>query len=352
MDCYGNIKIEKPLNGASLPFITKKELLSKVSEYQIYAYYIGDDFTLGKPMSSPLRTDNNPSFSVFQTNSGLRYKDHSTAETGDVFHFVGDMFNLSFSDVILKISNDFGIIKVNSLKSIPRTRGFVSTITPRVQYSKEISIKRRYWNSVDKEYWSKYGITSKLLNKYKVFPVERAYIGLIMYYSYNKNNPCYAYMEKKDDKYTFKLYQPYASKNKKWRSNVDSSVLQGWSQLPDEGENLVITKSLKDVMVFNTIGYPSVAMQSEVSSIKESVMIELYNRFENIYLLQDYDKAGIVGTYSLTREYPFLKWFFIQNKKTCNNGLKDISDFRASSTIENTKRLIDFNLNQWKIKMK
>jgi hypothetical protein len=45
------------------PSLTKETVLNKVSEYQIFSYYLGGDFKSGAVMNSPLRQDDKPSFS-------------------------------------------------------------------------------------------------------------------------------------------------------------------------------------------------------------------------------------------------------------------------------------------------
>jgi 5S rRNA maturation endonuclease (ribonuclease M5) len=98
-------------------------------------------------------------------------------------------------------------------------------------------------------------------------------------------------------------------------------------------------------MVLSSLGYPSLAMQNEVSSIKNTVVEELYNRFDNIFILQDFDYAGVSGSNRLKKAFGF-KPFFIQRFSTRSNGLKDISDFREVNDYDSTKRLIDSYINE------
>ena len=65
---------------------------------------------------------------------------------------------------------------------------------------------------------------------------------------------------------------------------------QGWKQLPEKGDELIITKSLKDVMSIDSIlGIPAVSLQSEGTKPKPHIIQELKNRFKTIYLLYDND---------------------------------------------------------------
>ena len=69
--------------------ITLDWILSKVSEYDIYAHYIGQ-FKVGMIYNSPFRKDKNPSFGVYYSKrtKQLLFKDHGTGECGNVIKFV------------------------------------------------------------------------------------------------------------------------------------------------------------------------------------------------------------------------------------------------------------------------
>ena len=45
----------------------------------------------------------------------------------------------------------------------------------------------------------------------------------------------------------FKIYRPLNSKYTKWRTNLEITDIQGYAQLPDTNDLLIITKSLKDI---------------------------------------------------------------------------------------------------------
>ena len=94
------------------------------------------------------------------------------------------------------------------------------------------------------------------------------------------------------DDYICKIYQPF-SENYKWINNHNNSIWQGWTQLPESGDNLIITKSLKDVMaLYEVAKLPAIAMQSENMLPKRHVFEQLNTRFKAIELLydNDYDK--------------------------------------------------------------
>ena len=51
--------------------LTIKEILKRISEYDIFKYYVGKDFKMGS-ISSPLRKDRNPSFDIYPSRGTVR----------------------------------------------------------------------------------------------------------------------------------------------------------------------------------------------------------------------------------------------------------------------------------------
>lgn len=310
--------------------VSLEAIYEKVDDYKLFAYYVGHDFKLRESFNSPIREDKNPSWSVFKARNGhLMYKDFATGDSGDIVKLVSKLHSCSFKEALHIIDRDFEL-KLGPGSHLPKMNGYVSNIdsstVEELPRNSNIGIKIQRFRDQDVTFWKQFGINIETLKKYNVFSVSILFMNGFNVSSYSKNNPIYAYVFQKDNKITYKIYKPFDPKYK-WSSNVDKSVLQGWDQLPPKGEELIITKSLKDVMVLDTMGYASVAMQSEMSTIKPSVMEELNRRFKKIYLLQDFDYAGVSGANRLRKEYPFIMPFFIQSFKTRSNGLKDISDY-------------------------
>tara|TARA_R110002020_G_scaffold208452_6_gene414200 strand:- start:11355 stop:12431 length:1077 start_codon:yes stop_codon:yes gene_type:complete len=329
--------------------LTKEKITDELSDYEIFAFYLGFDFRIGKAMSSPFRKDDVPSWSVYKSKSGkLRYTDFATGEGGQCFDFVKKMFGLSFYETLIKINNDFNLgfdyntNKYNGSNISVKTEGFkTNTKYIALPEKKDLGIKAQPFTIADKTYWESYGITVEMLKYYNIFSCNKVFLGDRVIYRYDRNNPAYAYLFFKDGRYTYKIYRPLEpTKCFKWMSNTNKTILQGWDQLPKKGNTLIITKALKDVIVLRTLGYYSLALQSEVSSIKNTVVDELYSRFDKIYILQDFDLAGVSGTNRLRKKYGF-HYIFLQNFKTRNNQMKDISDYRQRNSIEDTKEIVN-----------
>lgn len=75
--------------------ISLDNILNRLTEYDIYAYYLGANFKVGTRFNSPWRRDDNPSFGIFRSDNGsLLYKDLGTGDAGNCVSFVQKMLDL------------------------------------------------------------------------------------------------------------------------------------------------------------------------------------------------------------------------------------------------------------------
>ena len=325
------------------PSLTKDSVLKKISEYQIFSYYLGCDFKSGVVMNSPLRQDDKPSFSIFTDRKGtLRFKDFGTGDTGDCFTFIQRLFGNDFYSSLVRINEDFKLdLMYNKRNEVHKPfDGFITAIKELAfDAKKSINVKTQSFTFVDKHYWRQYGITEAMLEYYNIFSCKCVFIGDNVVGYYKNNDPIYGYLFFKDNSYTWKIYRPLSLSGYKWMSNTNRTIFQGWDQLPERGELIIITKSLKDVMVLRTLGFISAALQNEITNIKDTVARELYERFNIVYILNDFDYTGVKGANNLKKKYGFTP-IFLQDFRTRHNGFKDISDFRLDHSVQESKNKI------------
>lgn len=119
-------------------------------------------------------------------------------------------------------------------------------------------------------------------------------------------------------------------------SNWKQIMLQGAHMLPKNGNYLVITKSLKDVMVLYNFGIPAIAPISENCFVSEAVYKKLVSRFKRIFLLYDNDRPGLQASIRIRNTFPTVTPIFIPKYMS-----KDISDFYAKYGHDKTQQLID-----------
>lgn len=333
-----------------LPLPTAEYILSNISDYQIFKFYF-PDYDFKGNTSSPLRKDDVPSFSIFYSEkyNKLLFYDHATKDKGDCFVFVSQLYRINYFEALCKICIDFGLADVslptefkgNTIKKkVPRKDIDYSTINKKIF----IRVKTKEYNKEEILWWSNQGISLETLKKYNVFSVKRIFINSWVI------NPSFSfgYLEAKDYIYTWKIYSPLDKENK-WINNADKSVIQGFSQLPKTGETLIISKSLKDSMsIIENNNIYSCSIQSESGDIKPTVMQELKQRFNTIYLLMDNDKAGLKYGHELSQKHNIIPIFIPNSKwKDYTDMYKAIGKYYSIKVLNKIIKNAKSNINDY-----
>ena len=310
-----------------------KDLLDKLDDYDIYSYYVGQ-FKIGKLFNSPLRSDDkNPSFAIFKgVNGKLFFKDHGSGEGGNAIKFVKLYKGIQTRDELerelLRI-----VRKMN-----PNSGNAIRTYSYSVDSGPtDIGIVRQPFTDVDKQYWKQFHISLDTLKKFQVFSIKYFLCNRVVRGTYKENSPMYAY--KVDDK--FKIYRPLASKYTKWRTNLTNWNVQGLSEIPKEGGNLlIITKSLKDVMCLYEMGFNAIAASSETTFIPDDILQSLRSKWKHIVILYDRDKTGMLESRKYSRQYK-LDAIFVHKKFKA----KDVSDAVKNNSFADVKKWLTKTLS-------
>jgi hypothetical protein len=296
-------------------------------------------------MKSPLREkDDNPSFGYFPgENNEIYFKDFVLGG-GDFIKFVEIKFGIPYYDAMSRIIIDFSLgdhfffNPQPAMKSVsidnPQKKEDVIRSTAPIKLTK----RARKWAAHDYAYWNQFGVTKNILNEYKVEPIDYIFINT---FPIKVDKYAYCFIEHKDGKETYKIYQPF-NLEYKWRNNHDYSTWQGWNQLPRSCEFLIITKSLKDVMsIVSTTKYPAVSLQAESVIPKDHIINELKSRFNEIYVLydNDYDKdlnwgqkyaTNLVHKFNLTNIVINAEW----KSKDYSDAVKNHGSKKAKKILE------------------
>ena len=312
-----------------------KDLLDKLTDYDIYSYYVGQ-FKIGKLFNSPLRSDDkNPSFAIFKgMNGGLFFKDHGSGEGGNAIKFVKLYKNINTKDELerelLRI-----VRKMN-----PNSGTAIRTYSYSVDSGPtDIGIVRQPFTDVDKRYWKQFHISIDTLRKFQVFSIKYFLCNRVVRGTYKETSPMYAY--KVDDK--FKIYRPLASKYTKWRTNLTNRNVQGLSELPVEGGNLlIITKSLKDVMCLYEMGFNAIAASSETTFIPDDILNSLRHKWKHVIMLYDRDKTGMLESRKYSRQYKLDAVFVHKRFKA-----KDVSDAVKDNSYNDVKQWLTQTLMKY-----
>lgn len=317
--------------------LTKENILSKITSYDIFKFYCEGFSKLDVMFKSELRKDNNPSCCISQIRGDLLYSDFGDGSYRAI-DYVMAKYSLNYSEALNKVNIDFNL-GLGSILAINLSKGKSTPVRhSKVLFDEKkptiIKIRQRRWNRFDKEFWlDRYGIDSKTLELFGVVPISHFWINEESItaedcaYSYN------FYWSASKDIFYRKIYQPY-SKTLKWVSN-GGKVCQGEGVLPQSGDLLIITKSLKDVMVLYKLGFIAISPVSETTFLPSSYFQKQGKRFERIELFFDSDTTG------LKKAEEFSKKFEIDYKYIpLEYNIKDISDFIEKKGIEESKLLL------------
>ena len=318
--------------------ITREDILKHVTQEDIYSFYLGEDIRNLGVFHSPLREDNIPSFALYfhkVDRNILMFYDFATRDCGDVVVLVMKMYNLNYPEALRKITFDLGLSKFN-VDAVKQTVTYTRIVEKdRIQ----LGIKSRPWEIRDKNFWSSFGIKKATLEKFNVHAISHIFYNDT---AVKAHEYAYAYVEEKDNRVSYKIYQPYEVKVKKWINNADYSVHQGYRQLDKTGDLLIITKSLKDVMsIHDCLGISAVGLQSESVMMKDSVMDEYKTRFKKVICLFDNDAAGKKLSDSFTAKFN-IPHFFVPEFK----GVTDFSDLVKHSGKEEAVKVLTIKINQ------
>lgn len=324
---YDKRRVKKPTECITLDYI-----LSKVTEYDIYAHYLGQ-FKVGAIYNSPFRKDKNPSFGVYYSKrtKQLLFKDHGTGECGNVIKFVSLFTGITnYNDILKDIIKQLHITPDTTLDNSKQYTPSTDTV---------IGVVRQDFTSTDINYWQQFNISKETLKKFNVNSIKYYLCNGIVKGIYKPENPMYAYKVYNN----FKIYRPLADKYTKWRNNLTDYDIQGYEQLPQKGDILFITKSMKDVMCLHEMGIPAVSPSSESTFLPKDVLEQLKTRFKRIIILFDRDVAGVKRSRKLSRETG-LEAMFINKKFKA----KDVSDAVKANSFEEIKNWLNETIKNYR----
>lgn len=272
--------------------ITKEDILSKVSSYDLYHFYC-PRFKLGIAISSPLRVDRKPSFVIKQSKeTGVTYH-QDLARVGDPNHngnalqFVGALFGINYDQALNKIATDFGIKGgerdfrqiISKYKQPEIVKGY-----------KRLDIFTKPFTKEDLEYWSRFHITIEELKKFNIYSIDHFFSNGEKQYN-PQNSPFFGYYYPQTD--NWKLYAPIAEKIYKWKTNVPLTQIEGLETLRKD-KICIGTKSRKDRICISKFISECFCTQNEsIGSITSEDIQYIKDNSLKCYLFWDNDEVGV-----------------------------------------------------------
>lgn len=298
-----------------------------ISQEEIYfrclGFYPNEKDFFKSPFAAVDRT---PSLR-FKQDQNLFFKCFSTGKSGDAIAFVAELHSLTYKQAILYIFNNFPLQKIPTTTAVIPKR----IVETKIELSVHPKIPVSFYN-----YWNQFYVSTKGLVKYNIKPAEQVWLTNDKYTdlliaTYKDRSPVIRYLVNG----RYKIYLPYEKKEKKWISNTKQDDIQGFKELPERGDLLIISKAMKDVLVWNELGYNAIAFCSESANLRPEVYNHLKGRFTKIISFLDNDKAGIEAMTKYRDQYQ-IPFTMIPSKFE----LKDIAEFIHAYNPEGTLKLI------------
>jgi len=256
-----------------------------------------------------------PSMCIYFDSSKQQYKfkDFSTGLGGDHISLVKEMTSLPFyksCGLIVEKYNDF-VLHNNGGYDL---KEFKQASKYQVGH-----IVFRSWTSQDQYFWTQFNIGSKLLDQYRVRPLEYYKMTKDDKELYIRGNYIYGYY--KEDGTLYKIYQP-KTQDKKFLKIKD--YIQGSEQLQGH-PYLIITSSLKDIMALKSLklSIDIIAPDSENSVIRKEMMDSYIKTYKKVVLLFDYDDPGIKAMEKYKELYPSVEVLVLPMSKDPSDSVRD-----------------------------
>jgi hypothetical protein len=304
--------------------VSREMLFGKFSQEQIMEFYFGEPIKLKKSYKNPFRKDQYATCFFFYKQKGeLVFMDFSLAKALTCIDIAGMYHSrpLSYQEIYEEMS------RVSYLE-LPK---------PTIEYNKEeaytetiIKVEVMPYDKEDLKFWAQFNISLSTLKHFNVRRVSRAWInGQLRYINVDRDR-CYRYID--DER--IKLYRPF-NKKMKFRNNYIKDF-EGMKFIPNQGDLLVITKSMKDIMTLHSLGITAICPRSESSIINEELMSLFLSNFKKVCIWYDSDPTGenrSLEIYNLYKDQGLVR--------IVHDGLlgKDVSDIVKNHGIDKLKEV-------------
>lgn len=292
-----------------------------VPAHWIFETYLGIETLNGqririRSMFNP--ADKTPSMFIYYNRDAeaYRYKCFSTGKGGSAIDLMMHMWSMSFAQAAERIMTDYSnYLKTGrrcDTKIIEHTNWRVADFTV------------RGWTKADALFWSPYNISSTLLERYNVRPLERYVMSKTMedgiqVQEFVVTSPnIYGYFTK--DGILYKIYQP---KNRERKFIKLCDYLQGEDQLQNN-RFLVIASGLKDCMALQSLPLLKldvVAPDSENTMIPEDKILQFKEDYDAVVTMMDSDQAGIASMHKYKELYG-LPYVYLPKEKDISDIIK------------------------------
>ncbi len=308
-------------------------ILSKISEYDIFRFYMPDHtWRLNQVTYSPFRKENNPSFVIGNKLGYLSFIDFAdTNLRGDCFNFVQALFNLrDTSEVLRLIDKDFNLGFVNGVYSDDYKKITSEYKQPELEkrYA-TIQVSVRKFTAEELAYWAEYHQDLQDLRDNNIYAIKTLYLNK-QKFPLKTTDLTFGYLYEGQH---WKIYRPFADKKSKWvPNNVPITCMDGLEDIKN-CKVAFINKSKKDYMVMKKVFPCSCAVQNEGIGCFSHENIEYLKANSDSQILSfDSDVTGVKNSQQITQLFDF--GYANVPRKYLAEGIKDWADLAKAHGLK------------------
>lgn len=295
------------IKGKKKDLLSPENILKRITPYDIFRYYMRDNFEIGNNTYSPFRYEEEPSFLISNRYGFLHFIDFGdTSKRGDCFDFVMCLHpHLSNLHEALKmIDRDFG------LGIMPEhNTGNYKRIKAAYKQPEEVKGKRyaiiqvvtRRFTNEEIAYWNEYYQDVQDLRDNNVYSVSKVYLNRKRF-PLKETELRFGYLYGN----SWKIYRPFVSRKNKWMpNNVPITTMEGTENIIN-CDTAFINKSKKDMMVIKKVFPCTCAVQNEgVACFSKENVDFLKSNSKRQILSFDSDVAGVKNSQQITKLFDF-----------------------------------------------
>lgn len=300
-------------------------ILKRVTEYDIFKYYIRNDFIINELTFSPFRFEDHPSFMIGNRGGYLYFIDFGdTSKRGDCFDFVRELFNLpTMREVFLMIDRDFGL-GIESQYNVGRYKAIKAAYKqPEEVLGKRYSVIQvvtRKFTPEELTYWNQFHQDIQDLRDNNIYSIDKLYLNRKRF-SLKETELRFGYLYDG----CWKIYRPYEEKRQKWvPNNVPITVIEGKENI-NGCDVAFINKSKKDYMVIRKLMPHSCAVQNEGAACFSEENVKFFKENSKHQILSfDSDVTGVRNSQQITQLFGF--GYCNVPRKYLSEDIKDWAD--------------------------
>ncbi len=327
------------IQGNKKESLTPTNILSKITEYDIFKRYMGGiKWNVNKLAESPFRKERTPSFLISNRGGNLFFIDYGdTSKKGDCFAFVKQLHSCDFNTALKIIDVDFGL----GFSNVSTNLGAYKEITKDYKQPEElgkryslIQVVTRKFTLEELSYWNQYHQSLDDLRAENVYAIKKLFLNKQLF-NVKETELKFGYFYDGH----WKIYRPFGTPKQKWvPNNVPITYLEGKENVIGV-QKALITKSKKDKMVLRKLFPATCATQNEgIACFSEENVKFLKENSEEQVLVYDSDSAGVTNSTQITSLFDF--GYCNVPRSYLSDGINDFADLAKDYGLDKVEKIL------------